>query len=90
MVKYYSGGLGQMVPRNKYGIICVHTMTPSFPESNQDLAKIINGPIAAIERDLQAKLQKTADWRKVSKKFDPVEVLLACAEPLPESCKIII
>lgn len=92
MTEYNPKGKGsyQDVPKNKYGIICVHTMCPSQPESPRDLAKIINGPIAAIEKDLQAELRKTVDLRKVKKEFDPVEVLWAWRNPLPESCKIMI
>jgi hypothetical protein len=80
--------VGQAVPRNKYGIEVVYTMTPSYPESPRTLSRIVNGPIAAVEKDLRAELRKTADYRKVMKEFDPAKVLWAWRKPLPESSVI--
>ena len=44
------------IPKNKFGIFAVHTEGKPFTKA--EMRKIINGPIAAMEPNLQAELAK--------------------------------
>ena len=78
------------VPKNRFGIAARHCLS-NRRISDPDARMVFNGPIAAIESDYQAELSKTADFRKCSKGFDPLSILLKCCPaPLPEKTKILI
>ncbi|HEV2319931.1 MAG TPA: hypothetical protein VGV18_09285 [Verrucomicrobiae bacterium] len=51
------------VPKNKYGIVAMHC-ADNQPISEEDLKKVIDGPIAAVEEAYQAAISKPIILKK--------------------------
>jgi hypothetical protein len=79
-----------LVPKNKFGIRARHSISEQ-PISPADARRVFRGPIAVVESDYQAEISKTADFKKCTKGFDPLSILLKCCPaPLSEKTKIVI
>jgi hypothetical protein len=76
------------VPKNKLGIVCGHNIAnnPTFIDDFRKILKVFK----AIEPILQAEIAKTAGFKRVVTRFDPVRIMLECANPLPERTKIFV
>ena len=51
------------VPNNEFGIIAMHC-ADNQPFSEQDLRRVFEGPIAAVEADYQAEILEIAETEK--------------------------
>lgn len=82
--------LMHLVPNNKFGIRARHSLSEQAI-SPADARKVFRWAIAPIEPDYQAEISKTADFKKCTKGFDPLSILLKCCPaPLSEKTKIVI